>query len=131
MGYGSYSVKVIGGASTGLMCGKWSTAITIGGVAVKKFATVISPAAAAAAYSYIEGGAQSAAGTLFGAVGSVVLQLMDSFGCTAAGASDAADISATFTGRGFHSFTPQLNLSAFYGIGGARRGCVARVKGMF
>jgi len=32
-------------------------------------------------------------------------------------------------GRGLHSFTSQLNLSAFYGIGGARRGCVARVKG--
>ena len=24
----------------------------------------------------------------------------------------------------------QLNLSALYGIGGARRGCIARVKGM-
>jgi len=34
-------------------------------------------------------------------------------------------------GRGLHSFTSQLNLSAFYGIGGARRGCVARVRGMF
>ena len=33
-------------------------------------------------------------------------------------------------GRGLHSFTSQLNLSAFYGIGGARRGCVARVKGV-
>jgi len=32
-------------------------------------------------------------------------------------------------GRGLHSFTSQLNLSAFYGIGGACRGCVARVKG--
>ena len=31
-------------------------------------------------------------------------------------------------GRDLHSFTRQLNLSAFYGIGGARRGCVARVK---
>jgi hypothetical protein len=30
--------------------------------------------------------------------------------------------------RGLHSFTFQLNLSEFYGIGGARRGCVARVK---
>ena len=34
-------------------------------------------------------------------------------------------------GRGLHSFTSQLNLSAFYGIGGGRRGCVARVKGVF
>jgi len=31
---------------------------------------------------------------------------------------------------GLHSFTSQLNLSAFYGIGGARRNCVARVKGV-
>jgi hypothetical protein len=31
--------------------------------------------------------------------------------------------------RGLHSFTSQLNLSAFHGIGGARRGCVAFVKG--
>jgi hypothetical protein len=33
-------------------------------------------------------------------------------------------------GRGLLSFTSQLNLSAFYGIGGARRGCVSRVKGV-
>jgi hypothetical protein len=32
-------------------------------------------------------------------------------------------------GGGLHSFTSQLNFSAFYGIGGARRGCVARVRG--
>ena len=32
-------------------------------------------------------------------------------------------------GRGLNSFTSQLNLSALYGIGGARRGCVARVRG--
>jgi hypothetical protein len=31
-------------------------------------------------------------------------------------------------GRGFHSLTSQLNLRALFGIGGARRGCVARVK---
>jgi len=31
--------------------------------------------------------------------------------------------------RGLHSSTFQLKLSALYGIGGARRGCVARVKG--
>jgi len=30
-------------------------------------------------------------------------------------------------GRGLHSSTFQLNLSALYGIGGARRGCVARI----
>jgi hypothetical protein len=33
-------------------------------------------------------------------------------------------------GKGLHSFTSQLNLSAFYGIGGARRGRVARVEGV-
>jgi hypothetical protein len=33
-------------------------------------------------------------------------------------------------GRGSHPFTSQLNLSALYGIGGARRDCVARVKGV-
>jgi len=32
--------------------------------------------------------------------------------------------------RGLHSSTFQLNLSALYGIGGARRGCVARVEGV-
>ena len=31
--------------------------------------------------------------------------------------------------RGLHSFTFQLNWRALYEIGGARRGCVARVKG--
>ena len=34
-------------------------------------------------------------------------------------------------GMGLHSSTFQLNLSSLYGIGGARRGCVARVKGVF
>jgi hypothetical protein len=34
-------------------------------------------------------------------------------------------------GRGLHSSTFQLNLSALYGIGGARTGCVARIKGVF
>jgi hypothetical protein len=33
-------------------------------------------------------------------------------------------------GRGLHSSTFQLNLSALYGIGDARRGCVAHVKGV-
>jgi len=32
--------------------------------------------------------------------------------------------------RGLHSSTFQFNLSAWYGIGGARRGCVARVQGV-
>jgi len=32
--------------------------------------------------------------------------------------------------RGLHSSTFQLNLSAFHGIGGARRDCVAHVKGV-
>jgi len=34
-------------------------------------------------------------------------------------------------GRGLHSSTSRLNLSAFHAIGGACRGCVARVKGVF
>jgi len=33
-------------------------------------------------------------------------------------------------GRGLHSSTFQLNMSALYGIGGARRGCVAHVEGV-
>jgi hypothetical protein len=33
-------------------------------------------------------------------------------------------------GRGLHSSTFQLNLCALYWIGGARRDCVARVKGV-
>jgi len=33
-------------------------------------------------------------------------------------------------GRGLHSSTFQLDLSALYGIGGARGGCAARVKGV-
>jgi hypothetical protein len=33
-------------------------------------------------------------------------------------------------GRGLHSSTFQLNFSALYGMGGARRGCVARVRGV-
>ena len=31
-------------------------------------------------------------------------------------------------GRGLHSFTHQLNLSALHGTGGVHRGCVARVE---
>jgi hypothetical protein len=41
------------------------------------------------------------------------------------GGSDEED------GRGLHSSTFQLNLSASYGIGGARRDCVAHVKGVY
>jgi len=33
-------------------------------------------------------------------------------------------------GKGLRSSTFQLNLSALYGTGGARRGCVARVMGV-
>ena len=33
-------------------------------------------------------------------------------------------------GRGSHSFTSLFNLSVFNGKGGARRDCVARVKGV-
>ena len=35
-----------------------------------------------------------------------------------------------YPGRGLHSSTSQLNLRVFYGIGGARRNCVARGKGV-
>ena len=45
-------------------------------------------------------------------------------------AGDAAAGGAVELGRGLHSFTSQLNLSANYGMGGARRGCVAHVKGV-
>jgi len=34
------------------------------------------------------------------------------------------------SGKGLHLSTFHLNLSALYGIGGAHRGCVARVKGV-
>jgi len=48
--------------------------------------------------------------------------------------SDGTDVNTAdvgvVAGRGLHSFTFQLNLSALYGIGGARRGCVARIKGV-
>ena len=47
------------------------------------------------------------------------------------GAGAGAGAAGGGDGRGPHSFTSQLNLSALYGIGGARKGCVARVKGMF
>jgi len=48
-----------------------------------------------------------------------------------ASAAAAVDESRGPPGRGLNSFTSQINLSAFYGIGGARRSCVARVKGVF
>jgi hypothetical protein len=41
----------------------------------------------------------------------------------------AGDAQAQPLARGLHAFTFQLNLSALYGTGGARRGCVAGVKG--
>jgi len=45
--------------------------------------------------------------------------------------SAAAGTSSAVEGRGLHSSTFQLNLSALYGIGGARnRGWAARVKGV-
>ena len=46
-------------------------------------------------------------------------------------AETVAELGDSFHGRGLHSSTVQLNLSALYGIGGARRGRVARVKGVF
>ena len=44
--------------------------------------------------------------------------------------ADVDDTQQHIFGRGLHSSTFQLNLSALYGIGGARRGCVARVMGV-
>jgi hypothetical protein len=41
-----------------------------------------------------------------------------------------AEYAKWVSGRGLHSFPVQLNLSAFHVIGGARRGYVARVKGV-
>jgi hypothetical protein len=48
---------------------------------------------------------------------------------TVGGAATAAATAAagTATGRGFHSFTVRLNVSAFCGIGGAFGGCVGAV----
>ena len=46
-------------------------------------------------------------------------------------APDAWEEPAMDYGRGSHSLTSKLNLSAFSGIGGVRRDCVARVKGVF
>ena len=40
------------------------------------------------------------------------------------------EIFAAFNAKEAGAYT-RLNLSAFYGIGGARRDCVARVKGVF
>jgi len=39
-----------------------------------------------------------------------------------------AEAAGVKPGRGFHSFTSQLNLSVFNGIGGARRDYVARIR---
>jgi len=44
--------------------------------------------------------------------------------------SDSEEDANREGGRGSHSSTSQLNLSALYGRGGARMGCVARVKGV-
>jgi len=50
--------------------------------------------------------------------------------CTKCYRRPAAGGAAQVDTRGLHSSTFQLNLSALYGIGDARRGCVARVKGV-
>jgi len=43
-----------------------------------------------------------------------------------------ADVEAAgAAGRGLHSSTSQLNVSAFCGIGGAFRGCLSGVEGVF
>ena len=49
---------------------------------------------------------------------------------TTISSSDAPAPASGVQGRGLHSSTFQLNLSAFYRIVGARRACVARVKGV-
>jgi hypothetical protein len=46
------------------------------------------------------------------------------------GAAPLPALRRCLVGVGLHSFTFQLNLSPFHGIGGTRRGCVARVKGI-
>ena len=51
--------------------------------------------------------------------------------CTTSKQSGCVSEEHSLGSRGLHSFTFQLNVSALYGIGGARRGCVARVEGMF
>jgi hypothetical protein len=103
MGDGNYAVSVLGGVASGLACGVWSTSVTLGGVAMKTFNTVISPAAASPIHSYIEGGASAADGSPFAAVGFVIVQLMDAFGCAAAGVQDATALSAVLEGP--HSAT--------------------------
>ena len=45
-------------------------------------------------------------------------------------AGGAGSLRRRFLGKALHSSTYQLNLSASYDLGGARRGCVARVKGV-
>ena len=71
--------------------------------------------------------------------GSAVMALMSARGAINAGGN--FDIASMYlaqqqlmhgsaAGRGLHSFTIQLNLSALHGIGGVRRGCVARVQGV-
>ena len=52
-------------------------------------------------------------------------------GCDAGGGRYPPGWSRAPLARGLHSSVSQLNLSASYGIGGARRGCVARVQGVF
>jgi len=48
----------------------------------------------------------------------------------ASGQCTDGGVGVATTGRGLHSPTFQLNLSALYGIGGARRGCVAHAQGV-
>ena len=43
---------------------------------------------------------------------------------------DTWDFFYADVGRGLHSSTDQLNVSALYGVGGPHRGCVAHVKGV-
>ena len=94
---GSYAVSVLPGNATGLPCGIWTTAVTLGNQSVMTFATTIAPGPASPEHSYIEGGAGVVDGAPFGAVSAVVVQLMDAHGCAAAAADDHR-LAATFEG---------------------------------
>jgi len=54
-------------------------------------------------------------------------QSLPAGGARGSGGGSAGGGAGMVRGRGLHSSTFQLNLSALYGIGDARRGCVARV----
>ena len=99
-------------------CGAAELHVSVNGVAAaaSPFAVTVTAAATAAA---AESRVSLAAATLApGAVAVAHIAAADAFGCP------------RVTGRGLHSSTVQLNLSALYGIGGARRGYVSGVEGV-